>query len=463
MPRVCGSAFVDNLPRGSGCGEEKNRQQCKSERSKRRRIVSRSRASSINIIGALGYLPSLSPSPPLVSDAPDLHPPGHYLQICVPEVRNRVVATFWCHLAARFTLLYSHGNDADLGQIFDLFDELRTHIRVNLMRQIPQIFREIELKKVEGGILRNVLPPTLNQYPGSAHATVDLLCGLGRGDIIGLGRRDVIELSVVMGKGFPIYPICSLIVSDSGATERQGVRLYYGARNLQRMTYQESFKDWESTGVKIIPVLSQPDERWSGERGYVQTVFSRAKDILNPSSTVVVLCGRKQMVEIPDAIALIVSDSGCDRVWSRLRQIAVGIHQQLSWIVAKIHAVIELDRGRNPCRDPQGFPLRRPHVTDTSSGPSDASECVVGPDNMSGLVVSSGDAFRHAQQAWVTWLGSHYGVGVIVGFIQRVQARCRACVTSLDLSPGLAVGEQSMNDQWRRWVVAAMAAIAAAI
>ncbi|XP_042457688.1 fruit protein pKIWI502-like [Zingiber officinale] len=63
------------------------------------------------------------------------------------------------------------------------------------------------------------------------------------------------------------------------------------------MTYQESFKDWESIGVKIIPILSQPDERWSGERGYVQTAFSRAKDILNPSSTVVVLCGRKQMAE----------------------------------------------------------------------------------------------------------------------------------------------------------------------
>ncbi|KAG6528737.1 hypothetical protein ZIOFF_010922 [Zingiber officinale] len=209
-----------------------------------------------------------------------MHPPGHYLHICVPEVkiptrrrrwqcgshsfrwsqpltrcsgrgggvvvgragcgcrscyrrrtwrckvRNRVVATFWCHLAARFTLLYSHGNDANLGQIFDLFDELRTHIRVNLMS-----------------------------------------------------------------------PICSLIASDFGATERQGVRLYYGARNFQRMTYQESFKDGESTRVKIIPVLSQPDERWSDERGYVQTAFSRAKDILNPSSTVVVLCGRKQMAE----------------------------------------------------------------------------------------------------------------------------------------------------------------------
>ncbi|WOL13902.1 protein ABHD17B [Canna indica] len=46
---------------------------------------------------------------------------------------NRVVATFWRHPLARFTLLYSHGNAADLGQMLDLFLELRAHLRVNIM------------------------------------------------------------------------------------------------------------------------------------------------------------------------------------------------------------------------------------------------------------------------------------------------------------------------------------------
>ncbi|KAG6524231.1 fruit protein pKIWI502-like [Zingiber officinale] len=156
----------------------------------------------------------------------------------------------------------------------------------------------------------------VKRFPGS---TVDLLCGLARGDVV--------ELSVVMGKGFPvdrisppdafptvlifatgsgISPIRSLIESGFGATERQDVRLYYGARNLKRMAYQERFEDWESTGVKIIPVLSQPDERWSGERGYVQAAFSRAKDILNPSSIGAVLCGHKQMAE--DVTSQLVAD-----------------------------------------------------------------------------------------------------------------------------------------------------------
>lgn len=49
---------------------------------------------------------------------------------------NKVVATFWKHPVGRFTLLYSHGNAADLGQMQELFIELRAHLRVNIMRYI---------------------------------------------------------------------------------------------------------------------------------------------------------------------------------------------------------------------------------------------------------------------------------------------------------------------------------------
>lgn len=46
---------------------------------------------------------------------------------------NRIVATFWRHQSARLTLLYSHGNAADLGQMKELFSQLRAHLRVNIM------------------------------------------------------------------------------------------------------------------------------------------------------------------------------------------------------------------------------------------------------------------------------------------------------------------------------------------
>lgn len=147
----------------------------------------------------------------------------------------------------------------------------------------------------------------VKSVPGS---TAEILCGLKKGTVV--------ELSQVMGNGFDmsridppekyatvfifatgsgISPIRSLIESGFCAAERSDVRLYYGARNLQRMAYQDRFKDWESSGVKIVPVLSQPDGSWTGESGYVQAAFTRTKQITNPLSTGAVLCGQKQMTE----------------------------------------------------------------------------------------------------------------------------------------------------------------------
>ncbi|CAA0817197.1 FAD/NAD(P)-binding oxidoreductase [Striga hermonthica] len=161
--------------------------------------------------------------------------------------------------------------------------------------------------------------PELAASYTTAGQYLQLLCRLQKGDVVGL--------SAVMGKGFDvdrisppenyqtvlifatgagISPIRSLIEVGFGADKRADVRLYYGARNLGRMAYQERFKDWESSGVNIVPVLSQPDESWKGERGFVQAAFARAKKILNPQSTGAVLCGHRQMAE--DVSSILLSD-----------------------------------------------------------------------------------------------------------------------------------------------------------
>ncbi|KAF6172321.1 hypothetical protein GIB67_024943 [Kingdonia uniflora] len=93
-------------------------------------------------------------------------------------------------------------------------------------------------------------------------------------------------------------PIRSLIESGFGADQRSDVRLYYGATNLQRMAYQDRFKDWESSGVKVVSVLSQPNDVWQGEHGFVQAAFTRAKQIYNPLFAGAVLCGQRQMTEV---------------------------------------------------------------------------------------------------------------------------------------------------------------------
>uniref|UniRef100_A0A0E0JDE8 FAD-binding FR-type domain-containing protein n=1 Tax=Oryza punctata TaxID=4537 RepID=A0A0E0JDE8_ORYPU len=145
----------------------------------------------------------------------------------------------------------------------------------------------------------------VKRLPGTPSAC---LCDLRPGDLVHVGgsvvgrgfevgriadARDVI----VFATGSGISPIRSLIESGFGRNENIDVRLFYGVRNLQRMAYQERFSNWESRGIKIIPVLSRPDDQWTGERGYVQNAFSRMKKVVNPSSMGAILCGHKQMSE----------------------------------------------------------------------------------------------------------------------------------------------------------------------
>ena len=46
---------------------------------------------------------------------------------------NEVVAVYIRNPSASLTVLHSHGNAADLGQMYDLFTELSIHLRVNFM------------------------------------------------------------------------------------------------------------------------------------------------------------------------------------------------------------------------------------------------------------------------------------------------------------------------------------------
>ncbi|KAI4346745.1 hypothetical protein L6164_007616 [Bauhinia variegata] len=54
------------------------------------------------------------------------------LKLCTKR-GNNIVAMYIKNPSASMTLLYSHGNAADLGQMYELFSELSIHLRVNLM------------------------------------------------------------------------------------------------------------------------------------------------------------------------------------------------------------------------------------------------------------------------------------------------------------------------------------------
>ncbi|XVF44244.1 hypothetical protein PTKIN_Ptkin02bG0104800 [Pterospermum kingtungense] len=212
--------------------------------------------------------------------------------------------------------------------LFDIRIDLSNSPDLAASHTVPGQYLQLRLPDVEKpSFLAIASPPALAASSGTfeflvksvAGSTAELLCGLKKGDVVELGQ--------VMGNGFNIdkinppedyptvlifatgsgiSPIRSLIESGFGADKRFDVRLYYGARNLRRMAYQDRFKEWESSGVKIVPVLSQPDDSWTGESGYVQGAFARAKQIHSPEGNGVVLCGQRQMIE--EVTSILVAD-----------------------------------------------------------------------------------------------------------------------------------------------------------
>lgn len=89
----------------------------------------------------LAFFPPNPPSYKLVkeevTDLLLMEPFPHRENVEVLQFRNRrgteIVAMYVRHPMAKSTLLYSHGNAADIGQMYELFVELSIHLRVNLI------------------------------------------------------------------------------------------------------------------------------------------------------------------------------------------------------------------------------------------------------------------------------------------------------------------------------------------
>ncbi|XVF52298.1 hypothetical protein PTKIN_Ptkin05aG0007700 [Pterospermum kingtungense] len=78
--------------------------------------------------GKLTVVSSSSSMPIPVADDPSLD-----VLLIDTKRGNKIVAFYLKNPYARLTVLYSHGNAADLGQLYDLFVQLKVNLRVNLM------------------------------------------------------------------------------------------------------------------------------------------------------------------------------------------------------------------------------------------------------------------------------------------------------------------------------------------
>jgi len=96
----------------------------------------------------LAFFPPSPPSYKLVKEEATglllMEPFPHRENVEVLRFPNRrgteIVAVYVRHPTAKSTVLYSHGNAADIGQMYELFVELSIHLRVNLIGYLLPAF-----------------------------------------------------------------------------------------------------------------------------------------------------------------------------------------------------------------------------------------------------------------------------------------------------------------------------------
>jgi len=143
------------------------------------------------------------------------------------------------------------------------------------------------------------------------------------GTIVGLKSGDELEITDVMGKGFPwdnvkdndkynggtyvfatgtgFGPIKAMI--EEGLFKgRKGLKIYYGARNEEHVPFRQKFDEWFKEGllgnseeIPIVPVYSC-DGTEKKEKQYVQDVaVVDTGDHIDPKTASAIICGHFDM------------------------------------------------------------------------------------------------------------------------------------------------------------------------
>ena len=155
------------------------------------------------------------------------------------------------------------------------------------------------------------------QAPGTLELLVkDAGEGSPAGLLCGLPAGGELEVSPVMGKGFPveraadaetvllfasgsgISPIRALVESGKLGGDRRTI-LFHGVRDAAHQPYATQLQAWEADlGVRVVEVHSRPEAGWAGARGYVQDALEAEKENLGDlSRAAAFVVGQKEMAE----------------------------------------------------------------------------------------------------------------------------------------------------------------------
>jgi len=129
-----------------------------------------------------------------------------------------------------------------------------------------------------------------------------LACGSGLAPIASVLDSGVLKLGATPTffppSASPTVPIPSILPGAS-----RSATLYIGARSEAHLPLKEKYSAWESSGVKVVPVLSQPAAGWGGKKGYIQDALA-ADTVRTPRNSAALLCGQRGMADKAKEILL---------------------------------------------------------------------------------------------------------------------------------------------------------------
>lgn len=102
---------------------------------------------------------------------------------------------------------------------------------------------------------------------------------------------------VLLASGTGYAPIAALLKTHGAELARRQAVVYWGGRTRQDLYAFDHSQAWEQQfpGVRIVPVLSEPDPQWQGRTGFVhQAVLD---DLADLSAYEVYACGNPLMIE----------------------------------------------------------------------------------------------------------------------------------------------------------------------